>query len=201
MDLGEKGNRTNFGQKLTKTGGNRKVMGIVTPNSDMVCGNPQETKINPNKSKSRETVSILRFFWFVLPKRCVALADWLPTPFLQSVVKCKAKHLFDKKMVSLSGLATRNIFVSISFSGFKMKSYTFPSWQEESSDSDQKYRSMSYTVVHVQQYLVYKLILLAVRQALLLKIKCGVRVTFHNVHFEVPVSVPGAVTGPVVTVT
>ena len=51
MDLGENGNRTNFGQKLTKTGGNRKVMGIVTPNSDMVCGNPQETKINPNKSK------------------------------------------------------------------------------------------------------------------------------------------------------
>ena len=45
-------------------------------------------------------------------------------------------------MLRLSGLAARNFFVSISFSGFKIKSSTFSSLQEESSDSDQKYSSI-----------------------------------------------------------
>ena len=49
---------------------------------------------------------------------------------------------FAQKMLRLSGLAARNFFVFISFSGFKIKSSTFSSLQEESSDSDQKYSSI-----------------------------------------------------------
>ena len=49
--------------------------------------------------------------------------------------KPKENHFFffAQKMLRLSGLAARNFFVSISFSGFKIKSSTFSSLQEESS--------------------------------------------------------------------
>ena len=60
-------------------------------------------------------------------------------------MKRKAKHLlgkpkekysfFAQKMLKLTGLAARNFFVSISFSGFRIKSSTFSSLQEESSAS------------------------------------------------------------------
>ena len=49
MDLGENGNRANSGQKLTKINGNQKVIRVVSPNSDMVCGIPHETEIDPNQ--------------------------------------------------------------------------------------------------------------------------------------------------------
>ena len=53
MVLGENGhgNRVNSEPKLTEKNGNRDIMRIVSPNSDMVGGVPHMTKIKPSKSR------------------------------------------------------------------------------------------------------------------------------------------------------
>ena len=48
--VGENGNRADSGQKLTKTNGNSEKTRVVSPSSDMVCGNPQQTVINVNQA-------------------------------------------------------------------------------------------------------------------------------------------------------
>ena len=51
MDLvGENGNRADSGQKLTKTNGNSEKTRVVSPSSDMVCGNPHQTEIDQYQS-------------------------------------------------------------------------------------------------------------------------------------------------------
>ena len=46
----DNGNRSNFGPNLTKTFGNHGNTRVVSPSSDMVCGNPQQTEIEVNHS-------------------------------------------------------------------------------------------------------------------------------------------------------
>ena len=50
------GNRVNSEPNLTKNNGNRDIMRIVSPNSDMVGGVPHMTKIKPSKSSSSSEI-------------------------------------------------------------------------------------------------------------------------------------------------
>ena len=52
MDLGKNGNRADFGQIRAKFEGNQKEMRLVSTNSDMVCGTPLETRINPTNNRA-----------------------------------------------------------------------------------------------------------------------------------------------------
>ena len=49
--VGDNGNRADSGQKLTKTNGNSEITRVVSPSSDMVCGNPHQTEIDQYQSK------------------------------------------------------------------------------------------------------------------------------------------------------
>ena len=48
--IGDNGNWADSGQKRTKTNGNSEITRVVSPSSDMVCGNPQQTEIDQYQS-------------------------------------------------------------------------------------------------------------------------------------------------------
>ena len=82
MNLGENGNRANSGQKLTKINGNQRIIRVVSPNSDMVCGIPHKTEIDPNESKVSTILS------HVCVSRCIISANTLLLNVLSKLIHC-----------------------------------------------------------------------------------------------------------------